>query len=255
MTQISSDLDVATLACTKGAQVAQSHFRNVAATNKAGPGAYDPVTQGDKDAELKVREVLKAHRPADAVFGEEFGRSKSTNGREWIIDPIDGTRAFVAGVPTWGTLVGLTHDDCYSVGAACQPMTGDVFSGDSETAWLNGNVMKTRSATTQADLHIATTAIDLLAPPYRAPFEYLASKVAITRYGLDWYSYALLAAGGFDAVIECGLQPYDIAALVPIVRGAGGIVTDLQGGSDIGPTVLACSNTAVHAQMLEHFAL
>lgn len=255
MTQIASDLDVAVLACTQGADVAQSYFRNVDAVNKAGPGAYDPVTQGDKDAETKVRETLGEHRPDDAIFGEEFGRSTSENGREWIIDPIDGTRAFVAGVPTWGTLVGLTQDGTYHVGAACQPMTGDVFSGDSSKAWLNGNTIQTRDVMATPNLRIATTAIDLLDKSYQAQFEDLASKVAITRFGLDWYAYGLLAAGGFDAVIECGLEPYDIAALVPIIRGAGGIVTDLHGGSDIGPTVLACSNADVHAQMLKHFAL
>lgn len=248
-----SDLDLARHACREGASVAQRYFRNATAENKAGPGAYDPVTQGDRDAETRVRSILHEHRPDDGIHGEEFGKSVTDNNREWIIDPIDGTRAFVSGVPTWGTLVGLTVSGDHAVGAACQPMTGDFFSGDGQTATLNNAAIKTRGVTKVADLRIATTAMDLLDQTHRAPFEALSKDVSITRFGLDWYAYAILATGGFDVVVECGLQPYDISALIPIIRGAGGVVTDLTGGPNIGPTVLACSNANVHAHMLKHF--
>lgn len=254
MTQTLSDLEVAVLACAQGASVAKSYFRSVSAENKATDGSYDPVTQGDREAELKVREILEAHRPKDAIFGEEFGRSQSTNEREWIIDPIDGTRAFVSGVPTWGTLIGLTHGDGHCVGAACQPIVGDLFAGDGDRSTLNGEAIRTRANTTVAEARIATTALDLLDPPFIGRFEALSERTALTRYGLDWYAYALLAAGGFDVVMECGLQPYDIAALIPIVRGAGGVVTDIHGGDDIGPTVLASANESLHEQMLKHFS-
>lgn len=254
MTRTFSDLELAAYACCEGAAVAKSFFRSVAAENKALDGAYDPVTEGDRKAELKIRDILGLHRSDDAIFGEEFGRSVCTNGREWVIDPIDGTRAFVTGVPSWGTLLGLSVGGEYQIGAACQPIAGDVFSGNGTNSWLNEARIETRTQTSMTDLRVATTALDLLDERFIAPFEALSKSVAITRFGLDWYAYGLLAAGGFDVVVECGLQPYDIAALIPIVRGAGGIVTDIHGGSDIGPTVLACSNAAVHEQMLAHFA-
>lgn len=253
MTQTLTDREVAILACGQGASVAKSYFRSVSAENKATDGSYDPVTEGDKNAELKVREVLKTHRPEDAIFGEEFGRSESTNNREWIIDPIDGTRAFVSGVPTWGTLVGLTNADGYSVGAACQPIAGDLFAGDGNSATLNGTTIQTRTVTAIKDIRIATTALDLLESQFVDPFEALSKQTAITRFGLDWYAYGLLASGGFDVVMECGLKPYDIAALIPIIRGAGGVITDIHGGDDIGPTVLASANESLHEKVLKHF--
>ncbi|MEM9879297.1 MAG: inositol monophosphatase family protein, partial [Pseudomonadota bacterium] len=226
MTQRLTDLQIAAAACRAGADIAAQHFRNTVAENKTPDADYDPVTPGDRGAERAVRDVLQDHCPDDAIFGEEFGRSHSANGREWIIDPIDGTRAFVSGVPTWGTLVGLTIAGSHAIGAACQPITGDMFVSDGTTSWLGDTVIKTRSVAKISELRIATTAMDLLDAPLQAPFMDLSRQVAITRYGLDWYHYALLAAGGFDAVIECGLQPYDIAALIPIIRGADGIITD-----------------------------
>jgi len=253
MTQTLTDLEIAKRACLAGAKIAQSYFRNTEPENKASGTAYDPVTEGDKQAELAIRAELKTLCPDDGIFGEEFGESDSDNKRQWIIDPIDGTRAFVAGVPTWGTLVGLTEGRLYKVGAACQPITGDVFCSDGTVSWLNDRPVKTRYTTNLTQLRLATTDLALLNPPIRSDFQTLASRAAITRYGLDWYHYALLAAGGFDAVIECGLQPYDIAALVPIIRGAGGIVTDIAGGPDIGPTVLAAANPALHEKLLRHF--
>jgi histidinol phosphatase-like enzyme (inositol monophosphatase family) len=253
MTQTLTDQEVAILACSQGGSVAKSYFRSVSAENKATDGGYDPVTEGDKKAELRVREVLKTHRPDDAIFGEEFGRSQSTNNREWIIDPIDGTRAFVSGVPTWGTLVGLTSSKGYSVGAACQPIVGDLFAGDGDSATLNGAPIQARTVTAMSDVRIATTALDLLDREYIEPFEALSKQTAITRFGLDWYAYGLLASGGFDVVMECGLKPYDIAALIPIIRGAGGIITDIHGGDDIGPTVLASANDTLHEKVLKHF--
>ncbi|MEO0411588.1 MAG: inositol monophosphatase family protein [Pseudomonadota bacterium] len=245
-----SDLEIATQACRKGADVAAGYFRHTAAINKAQDGTYDPVTEGDKAAERAIRQVLEAGRPRDSILGEEFGHKDQNSPRCWTIDPIDGTRAFVAGAPTWGTLVGLKTGDDFTIGAACQPVAGDMFSGDNTQAWLNGSKITTRESVDIAALRLATTDDDLIDAPFRSAFQALKSKAAITRYGLDWYAYCLLAAGHLDVVFECGLQVYDIAALVPIVRGAGGVVTDVKGGHNIGPTVVAASCPQTHALVI-----
>ncbi|MEM7570537.1 MAG: inositol monophosphatase family protein [Pseudomonadota bacterium] len=244
------DLALAITACRAGGEQAASHFRKVQAVNKAEGGDYDPVTEGDKSAERAVRAVLEAGRPDDDILGEEFGFRDTGSDRRWVIDPIDGTRAFVCGTPTWGTLVGLQTGGAYTLGAAFQPLVGDMFSGDGDQAFLNGAAISTRKGADMDDLRLATTDDILIDEPYRDNFQALKAKSAITRYGLDWYAYGLLAAGYIDVVFECGLQLYDIAALVPIVRGAGGIVTDVRGGQDIGPTVVAAANAAVHEHAL-----
>ncbi|MEM9289640.1 MAG: inositol monophosphatase family protein [Pseudomonadota bacterium] len=248
-----ADTDLAIRLCRKGGAAALAHFRRSDAQNKAEDGAYDPVTLGDQEAETAIRNMLESERPRDNILGEEFGLKDVASERCWTIDPIDGTRAFVSGVPSWGTLVGLREKGAFSIGAAYQPVTGDLFAGDGETAWLGSNTITTRKAVAIKDLRLSTTDVDLIDEVYRPAFAQLKAEVAITRLGLDWYAYGLLAAGHIDAVIECGLQVYDIAALVPIVRGAGGVVTDLKGGDDIGPTVIAASCPQVHDAVLTRF--
>lgn len=244
------DLTLAVVACRAGGEEAASHFRAVKAINKAENGDYDPVTEGDQSAERSIRSILEAGRAADNVLGEEFGFKDAGSERQWTIDPIDGTRAFVCGTPTWGTLVGLQTRGAFTLGAAFQPLVGDMFSGDGTQAFLNGSTIRTRQEEDTAALRLATTDDGLIDAGYLDRFHILKENASITRYGLDWYAYGLLAAGYIDVVFECGLQVYDIAAMVPIVRGAGGIVTDVTGGSDIGPTVVAAANPAVH-----HYAL
>lgn len=248
--QDQDDLSLAVKACDAGAKTAAGYFRKTQAKNKASGGDYDPVTEGDQAAERAIRQVVTQARPDDDVLGEEYGHDGRASDRCWIIDPIDGTRAFVSGAPTWGTLVGLRYGGDFRIGAACQPVVGDMFSGNGNAAWLNGQRIRTRQNTALQHLRIATTDDDLLDDAHRETFAQLKATAAITRYGLDWYAYGLLAAGHLDLVFECGLKIYDIAALVPIVRGAGGTITDFQGGNKVGPTVLAASCAQVHAAVL-----
>lgn len=209
-------------------------FRNRASvTNKRADG-FDPVTAADLAAERAMRNLIAAERPEDGIEGEEFGTEPSTSGFRWVLDPIDGTRAFMAGLPVWTTLIGwVDAEDHPWVGVIDQPVVDERYLGWPEGAALESKgervELKVSTCTDLARALIATTDPYLFDERERRAWTELRRLAPVCRYGLDAYGYARLAAGTIDLVAESGLKPYDVAALMPVVRGAGGCVLDWSG--------------------------
>lgn len=227
----------------------------------AGSGGYDPVTAADRGCEEALRALIEARFPEDGILGEEFGNVRLDAPFVWVIDPIDGTRAFVAGVPLWGMLVGLVENGKPTAGLAFQPFIGEAFSADGkEATWAKDGetrTLSTRSCPTFETATLMTTTPALFDARERAVYDTLESKVRAVRYGTDWYAYALVACGTADIVVESGLSLYDILALVPLIEASGGTVTDWKGapltGID-GPfsgQVLAVGDKALLSQAVE----
>ncbi|MCY1485490.1 Histidinol-phosphatase [compost metagenome] len=174
----------------------------------------------------------------------------------WVIDPIDGTRAFISGLPVWGTLIGLYRNGEAVMGLMDQPFTGERYFADGEKATYRGpggeKVLSTRACNSLSDAVLFTTSPHLYTGAFKTRYEALQSKVRLFRYGCDCYAFALLAAGHIDLVIECGLKPYDVGGLIPLIEQAGGIVTNWQGGpAEMGGEVIAAGSAELHAQALE----
>lgn len=216
---------------------------------------FDPVTEGDRAAERAMRAVLAARRPDDAILGEEYGTTPGTSGLTWVLDPIDGTRGYLSGTPTWGVLIAACDGDRPVVGVIDQPYIGERFIGAPGLAICEGPqgraTLGTRATERLADAILYTTFPEVGTEAEGAAFRRVAGQVRLTRYGLDCYAYALLAAGQIDLVIEAGLQRYDVAAPIAVIEAAGGIVTDWSGGrADLGGQVLAAANPTIHAAAL-----
>lgn len=233
------------------------HFRvpGLAADNKWSVG-FDPVTEADRAAELAMRKVLAELRPEDAILGEEFGYTGGSSGLTWVLDPIDGTRGYISGTPTWGVLISVRDDSGPFFGMICQPYIGERFVGGLGEAWVDGphgrNDLKVRTARPLSEAIMLTTFPAIGTPVEKNAFDAVRKQVQLTRYGMDCYGYALLAAGQVDLVIEAGLQAYDVQAPIAVVQAAGGVVTDWRGGpAHDGGRMLAAANAQVHAQALE----
>ena len=231
--------------------------------DKAGPGReLDPVTQADRAGEAAIVAHLKRACPNDRIIGEEFGAQGGTGPRTWVIDPIDGTRAFIIGAPTWGTLIGVTDGERAIAGLMNQPYTSERFWSDGEASFARfrtneHRVLKTdQTKSSLAEAYLTTTSPDLFAADFEAErFAALRARVRTARYGLDCYGYCLLAGGMLDLVVEAGLRSYDIVALVPIIEQAGGVVTTWDGGSPLaGGRIVAAGNRKLHAAALEILA-
>jgi histidinol phosphatase-like enzyme (inositol monophosphatase family) len=226
------------------------HFRaGGGAENKSAHG-FDPVTAADRGAERAMRALLKARYPHHAVLGEEEGGQAGT-GLTWVLAPIDGTKAFLLGLPLWGTLIALNDGTRPVLGLMNQPFTRERFVGTAHCAWNGGHVLHTRPCAQLADAHVMCTSPDIFDPAQRTAFDGAAARARLLRYGGDCYAYCMLAAGHVDAVIEAGLKPWDVQALVPIIEGAGGVITTWDGGDvQHGGTVLACGDARLHAQLV-----
>lgn len=237
-------------------QVALQHFRrtDLAADNKAS-GHFDPVTVADRAAEDAMRAILARCRPDDGILGEERGHVAGTTGLTWVLDPIDGTRSFICGAPTWGILIAVSDENGPVYGLIDQPHIGERFEGGFGIAQVAGphgiRPLATRPARALADSFLSTTFPEVGTPEDAAAFRRVADRARLTRYGMDCYAYALVAAGQIDLVIEAGLQPYDIHAPIAVIEAAGGIVTDWAGGPAIhGGRILAAANPAIHAEAM-----
>lgn len=233
------------------------HFRSGSLTidNKDRDG-FDPVTVADRAAEAAMRAVLAERRPQDGILGEEMGVSEGTSGLRWVLDPIDGTRAFLCGTPTWGVLIALSDEKGPLLGIIDQPYTGERFCGGFGEAWLNGPQgrvpLATRAARPLDEALLFTTFPEVGSEGEAAAFHRLAGQVRLTRYGMDCYAYALVAAGQIDLVVEAGLSAYDIHAPMAVIEAAGGIVTDWQGGpASEGGRVIAAANRGIHSAALK----
>lgn len=257
---LSADLVRQTLleAAEIAAAITLPRFRQgIAADNKWTVG-FDPVTEADREAERVIRNLLAERFPAHSILGEEWEDKSGTEPYAWIIDPIDGTRAFVTGVPVWGTLVGLTVNGRAVAGLMAQPFTGEIYLGlPGEAHYHRGSEhlpLRTSGVTEVAKAKLTTTSPDLFLRPGRDLTEQwnrLERSVLTTRYGLDCYGYALLAAGHIDLVVEAGLKNVDICPLIPLIENAGGVITTWDGGrAEGGGNCIAAATPELHEAAL-----
>ncbi len=237
-------------------QAVLPHFRSemLATDNKLETG-FDPVTEGDRAAERAMRALLADLRPDDGILGEEYGATQGTSGLTWVLDPIDGTRGFMSGTPTWGVLIAVGDETGPKLGIVDQPYIRERFFGCGNVAWVEGPMgrtpLKTRPPRPLGEATILTTFPEVGTKAEEAAFHTLARQCRLTRYGMDCYGYALLAAGQVDLVVEAGLQSYDIQGPMAVVEAAGGIVTNWQGGpAHLGGRVVAAANRDIHAAAL-----
>lgn len=226
--------------------------------DKARGGApFDPVTEADRAAEVVMRRMIRDTFPGHGILGEEFGSERLDAECVWGLDPIDGTRAFISGLPTWGTLIGLKKGETAVRGLMHQPFLGERFTGDGRTAKLRGpageRVLRTRRCGELSAALLATTDPRLFAEGEEAErFRSVQDGVRMARYGTDCYAYCMLAAGQIDLVVEAGLKPYDIVALIPIVEGAGGVITSWDGGpATEGGRIVAAGDPRLHEAALK----
>jgi histidinol phosphatase-like enzyme (inositol monophosphatase family) len=232
------------------------HFRSVTldAENKL-EGGFDPVTIADRAAETAMREVLAESRPNDSILGEEHGYTEGTSGLTWVLDPIDGTRSFISGTPTWGVLIALSDSSGPAMGMISQPYTGERFMGGLGRACWTGPgreaALRCRDMRALRDATLFSTFPEIGTASQRAAFQRVAKEAKLTRYGCDCYAYALLAAGQIDLVIEAGLNAYDVQAPIAVIEAAGGIVTQWDGTpAHDGGTTLAAATPELHAAAL-----
>ncbi|TPK62428.1 histidinol-phosphatase [Mesorhizobium sp. B2-4-15] len=238
------------------AEVALSYYRKpIEVEEKVKPGyRFDPVTIADKKAEEVIRELIAAQYPDHAVLGEEFGES-GDGPIKWIIDPIDGTRPFICGIPVWGTLIGLTVEGKARMGMMSQPYTGERFWAAEAEAWTStpsgSRRLRTRPASSLATAILHTNSPDRFPDFPSINFARLRNAVQMIRYGGECYAFAMLAAGQIDLCLEESMQPYDIAALIPIIEMAGGVVTNLDGEpAENGGAILASASLHLHQAAL-----
>ncbi len=239
----------------RGAVLPFFRAAGLAADNKLAGSGFDPVTEGDRAVERVMRELLTKLRPGDSILGEEFGLTKGTSGLTWVLDPIDGTRGFLSGTPTWGVLIAVSDENGPIYGIVDQPYIGERFEGGLGRAEVNGPLgkhpLETRGNGPLSEAILFTTFPEVGEDWEGAAFKAVSSQVKLTRYGMDCYAYALLAAGQIDLVIEAGLNSYDIQAPIAVIEAAGGIVTDWQGGKvHDGGRVLAAAGAEQHAAAL-----
>jgi myo-inositol-1(or 4)-monophosphatase len=246
--QINEMADFARFLAVESAAAILPLFRNTLKVDaKAGPD-WDPVTEADRAAERVMRFHIENRFPDHGIVGEEFGTKQGASGYKWILDPIDGTRAFVVGMPTWATLIGLYYDEKPLLGVMNQPFVGDMFVGVPAGSTLERlgerQVLRVRKNRSLAQAQLGTTT------PHRYPesgldqgFSGLRNAIQLARYGGDAYFFCLLAAGHLDLALDPGLQIYDIAALIPIIQGAGGVVTEWTGGNPAhGGNIIAAAS-------------
>jgi histidinol phosphatase-like enzyme (inositol monophosphatase family) len=232
------------------------HFRSQALdVSSKNAFHFDPVTVADRAAEAAIRSTLARLRPQDGMLGEELGAEAGESGLTWIVDPIDGTRGYLSGSPTWGVLIALADESGPILGVIDQPYIGERFWGGLGEASADGprgrTALATRPPRPLAESILYTTFPEIGTDAERAAFERLRDRARLVRYGMDCYAYALLAAGQIDLVIEAGLQVYDIAAPLAVIEAAGGVVTDWQGGpAHGGGQVIAAANRAIHTEAL-----
>lgn len=253
-TETPSDLiELANRLADAGGDVIRPYFRQPIAIDTKADAS--PVTIADREAEQAIRALLAAARPDDGIIGEEFGSEKTGAEYVWVIDPIDGTKSFITGRPIFGTLIALVCNGAPILGVIDQPISGERWIGlRGHGATLNGNPIRVRECPTLADATIGTTAPDLFDFTGAKTWRQTAAAARHVVYGGDCYTYAQIATGLVDAVVEAGLQTYDFAALAPVVEEAGGVITDWQGNpltlaSD--GTIVACGDARLHAELLD----
>ena len=256
MTVIDFTAFIGRLATTSGETILPFFRTSLSIDNKSTLKDFDPVTEADRAAEAVMRRLIKANFPQHGIVGEEFGSEREDAEYVWVLDPIDGTKSFISGFPIWGTLIALLHRGTPVFGMMHQPYIGERFSGDSGSAHYagptGGRKLAVRRCASLAEATAFTTSPLLMNVEDRAAFNRVEAAVRLARYGGDCYSYCMLAAGHLDLVIETELKPYDIAALIPIITGAGGVVTTWDGKpAQGGGRIIAAGDPRVHEAAME----
>jgi myo-inositol-1(or 4)-monophosphatase len=239
-------------------------FRSaIGAEDKSRGGIFDPVTEADRGAEAAMRRLIAKTFPAHGVIGEEYGRDRPDAEYVWVLDPIDGTKSFISGLPTWGTLIGLMHHGRPVYGMMAQPFTRERFYGDGKRAKLRTlalahgdgppsewatRTLRTRACPSLREATLTTTSPILIRDEAdRAAYFRVENQVRLARYGGDCYAYCALAAGFVDLVIETNLKPHDVVALTPIIEGAGGVISTWDGeGAAQGGRIIAAGDRALY---------
>lgn len=235
--------------------IALANFRRPIKVTNKDAGGFDPVTNADHAIEQVLRTSIRERYPSHGIVGEEQGTVGGQSPYTWYLDPIDGTRAFMMGSPLWGTLVGLTRDDNPLFGLMVQPVLEEVFLGTPDSSWLIKPTTRQRLAARNClqlkDAVLASTHPDLFGIEETAAFSTLSQACLLTRWGGDCYNYAMLAAGFIDLVVEDQLNAYDIVPLIPVLQGAGCVITDWDGKRAFGGgKILAAANPTLHAEAL-----
>jgi myo-inositol-1(or 4)-monophosphatase len=244
------------LATTSGETILPFFRTSLLVEDKSASQSFDPVTEADRAAEAVMRRLIKGNFPQHGIVGEEFGNEREDAEFVWVLDPIDGTKSFIAGFPIWGTLIALLHKGTPVYGMMHQPFIGERFSGDNGSANYRGpsgeRKLAVRRCAALKEATSYTTSPQLMNAADRTAFGRVEQTVRLTRYGGDCYSYCMLAAGHLDLVIETELKPYDIAALIPIITGAGGVVTNWEGApAQNGGRIIAAGDPRVHEAALK----
>ena len=236
--------------------IARAYFRSTFSIENKDARGFDPVTSADHAIESVLRKTIGERYPDHGIVAEEEGNHQFGARFTWFIDPIDGTKAFMMGSPLWGTLVGVTENREPICGVLSQPVLQEVFFGSPSGSWLvsadGRRRLQSRRGKELAEAVLASTHPDMFSPESFTKFKALADRCLFYRYGGDCYNYALLAAGFIDLVVEAGLKPYDIVPLIPILEGAGCIVTDWEGAPPLdGGRVVAAASPELHRSALE----
>ncbi|MCY0096573.1 histidinol-phosphatase [Hoeflea ulvae] len=231
-------------------------FRMAVTVDNKHVGGFDPVTEADREAEKAIRQVITERYPDHGILGEEQDDIGLDRDYVWVIDPIDGTRAFISGLPVWGTLVGLYHKGRAVMGMMDQPFTGERFIGSPDGAfvWRNGKStrMQTRKGVPLSQATMMTTSPAIFPADLEPAYKRVEDAVQLARYGCDCYAYAMVAAGHIDLVVESGLKAYDVGGLISLVEQAGGVMTTWSGDRpEHGGSIVASGSPELHQAALE----
>src|SRR5262245_46458803 len=233
------------------------YFRtSLSVEDKSNGRSFDPVTAADRAAEAAMRALIRKTFPTHGIVGEEFSDDHADAEYVWVLDPIDGTKSFISGMPAWGTLIGLMRFGDPVYGMMHQPFIRERFFGDGKSARYKGPVgdrmLATRACESLRDAILHTTSPLLMSESDRVAFGRVERAVRLSRYGGDCYAYCMVAAGHVDCVIETDIKPHDIAALIPIITGARGLVTTWEGEpASKGGRIIAAGDARVHAAAMK----
>jgi myo-inositol-1(or 4)-monophosphatase len=250
-TQTEELADFARFLAAESAQSILPLFRTNLPVEIKGTGQWDPVTEADKAAERVIRHHIETRYPDHGIIGEEYGTKQGRSGFQWILDPIDGTRSFVIGMPTWATLIGLYYEGQPLLGIMNQPFVGEMFVGQPSGSTVERNGMKrplrVRQCNDLSSARIGTTTAHFLpSAEHGKKFDALCRAVQLVRYSGDAYFFCLLAAGHLDIALDAQLQIYDVAALIPIITGAGGCVAEWHGADpNKGGNIIAANSRKI----------